>query len=65
MLPPAELLLFDEDELDDDLEELELPFPSEPSTANSTATMTTAATVINTMIAVKRTALPKSYNSYP
>lgn len=52
-----------DDDFDDDLEdELDPPFIF-PSTRNSTAIMTTAASVTNTMMAVKRMARGISYNS--
>lgn len=52
----------EEDELFDELE-LDLPLPPPPSTRNKTAMMTTAAMVMNTIIAVNRIARGTLYNS--
>lgn len=58
----------EEDDLEDDFEdfddELDPPFEF-PSTKNNTATITTAARVTKTMIAVKRIARGMLYSSYP
>lgn len=68
--PPALLLFadgFEEEDLDEDLlfdEELDPPFEL-PSTTNKTATITTAASVTNTIMAVRRKARGMLYSSYP
>ena len=55
------------EDLDEDLlfdEELDPPFEL-PSTTNKTATITTAASVTNTIMAVRRKARGMLYSSYP
>ena len=64
LLPDAELILLCELEEDDRLDELEdLLLPLAPSTTNRTATITTDASVRNTMIAVSRMARGTLYSS--